>query len=124
MVRPAQILAPVGNAWRLGRRRQLVLVAMTTQEELDALSSKELHDRAVKRAERHLDIKFFFELLQTLPAAEAATGDVDRSSADIFKLRALVHDVVTSDEGELADALRPFYIAYLLEHDGGAPARG
>lgn len=90
---------------------------MTTREELDALSSKELHDRAIGRAERHLDVKFFYELLQTLPAAEAATGDVDRSSADVFKLRALVHDVVTADEGDLADALRPFYIAYLLEHD-------
>ena len=89
---------------------------MMTREELDALSSKELHDRAVRRAERHLDLKFFYDLLATLPAAEAATGGVDRSSADIFKLRALVHDITTADEGVLADALRPFYIAYLLDH--------
>ena len=87
---------------------------MTTREELDARGSKELHDRAVARAERHLDIKFFYELLTTLPAAEAATGDMARSSADIFKIRALVHDLVTADEGRLADALRPFYIGYLL----------
>ena len=91
---------------------------MTTREELDALSSKELHDRAITRAERHLDVKFFYDLLATLPAAEAATGEVDRSSADIFKLRALVHDINTADEGALADALRPFYIAYLLNHEG------
>lgn len=91
---------------------------MANREELDALSSKELHDRAVTRAERHLDVKFFYELLQALPAAEAATGDMARSSADIFKLRALVHDFVTADEGDLADALRPFYVVYLLEHDG------
>jgi len=90
---------------------------MTAREELDALGSKELHDRAVARAERHLDIKFFYELLTMLPAAEAATGDMARSSADIFKIRALVHDLVTADEGHLAVALRPFYIAYLLEHD-------
>ena len=89
---------------------------MMTREELDALNSKELHDRAVRRAERHLDLKFFYDLLATLPAAEAATGGVDRSSADIFKLRALVHDITTADEGALADALRPFYIAYLLDH--------
>ena len=99
-------------------QRQLVLIAMITREELDDLGSKELHDRAVSRAERHFDIKFFYELLQTLPAAEAATGDLDRSSADIFKIRALVHDIVTADEGDLADALRPFYIAYLLDHEG------
>ena len=89
---------------------------MTTREDLDALSSKELHDRAVSRAERHLDIGFFYRLLETLPAAEAASGDVARSSADIFKLRALVHDVAAADEGALADALRPFYIEYLLKH--------
>lgn len=98
--------------------RCTILVAVTTREELDALSSKELHDRAVTRAERHLDVKFFYELLQTLPAAEAATGDMGRSSADIFKIRALVHDIGTADEGDLADALRPFYITYLLDHEG------
>lgn len=90
---------------------------MATREELDALSSKDLHDRALGRAERHLDVKFFYDLLQTLPAAEASVGDTARSSADIFKVRALVHDLVTADEGALADALRPFYISYLLEHD-------
>jgi hypothetical protein len=91
---------------------------MTTREELDTLSSKELHDRAVSRAERHLDVGFFYRLLETLPAAEAATGDTARSSADIFKLRALVHDIAAADEGALADALRPFYIDYLLAHEG------
>ena len=91
---------------------------MTTREELDALGSKELHDRAVTRAEHHLDVKFFYDLLAMLPAAEAATGEGDRSSADIFKLRALVHDIGVADEGALADALRPFFIAYLLDHEG------
>lgn len=90
---------------------------MTTPEELDALSSKELHDRAVARAERHLDVKFFFELLETLPVAEASLGDTARSTADVSKVAALLHDLADADEGALADALRPFYIEYLLEHD-------
>lgn len=89
---------------------------MTTRTELDAMSSKELHDRALSRAERHLDLAFFYDLLATLPAAEAATGQVDRGSADIFKLRALVHDLAAADDGPLADALRPLYITYLVEH--------
>ncbi len=89
---------------------------MSTREELDALNSKELHDRAVRRAEHHLDLKFFYELLETLPAAQAATGRIDESGGDIFKVRALVQDIFRTDEGDLADALRPFYIAYLLEH--------
>ena len=47
---------------------------VTTFEELDALSTRELHDRAVKRAERQLDVTFFWRLLQEGTAAEAADG--------------------------------------------------
>ena len=42
---------------------------------LEQLSTRELHDRAVRRAERHLDVRFFWSLLQMIPAAEAASGD-------------------------------------------------
>jgi len=62
-------------------------------------------------------VKFFFELLETLPAAEASLGDTARSTADVSKVAALLHDLADADEGALADALRPFYIEYLLEHD-------
>ena len=91
---------------------------MATREELDALSSKELHDRAIRRAERHLDVKFLYQLLEMLPVAEASLGDTARSNADVSKISALLHDLADADEGALADALRPFYIDYLLEHDG------
>ena len=36
-------------------------------DDLDALSTEELHDRAVARAERHLDVRFFWRLLQAIP---------------------------------------------------------
>jgi hypothetical protein len=91
---------------------------MATRDELELLTSKELHDRAVSRAERHLDLKFFYDLLRTIPAAEASTGDLDDANADIFTLRGLVNGLADADEGELADALRPFYIDYLVSHDG------
>jgi hypothetical protein len=84
---------------------------MATFEELDALSSKELHDRAVHVAERHLDVKFFFELLEAIPAANAAEGE-----ADVMSMRALLNDLLHADEGELADSLRPIYIDYLIKH--------
>jgi hypothetical protein len=90
---------------------------MATFEELNALSADELHDRAVQHALKHADIKFFFDLLEALPAAEVVAGDVDRASADIFKVSALVLDLFRADDGKLAEALRPFYIDYLLEHD-------
>ncbi len=90
---------------------------MTTRAELDALSAKELHDRALAYAERHLDVKFFFKLLELLPAASASAGDLDRSRADIFALRGLVQGIADADEGETAEALRPFYTDYLLSHE-------
>lgn len=89
---------------------------MTTFEELDALSSEELHDRAVQRATRHVDLKFFWDLLAEIPAAEAAIGNMDQSTADIFKVGSLVQEIFDADEGPLADGLRPFYIDYLLKH--------
>jgi hypothetical protein len=30
---------------------------------------------------------------------------------------ALLNDLVDADRGELADALRPFYVDYLMEHE-------
>ena len=39
----------------------------------DELSSRELHDLAVRHARRHLDIRFFWQLMEVLPAAQAAT---------------------------------------------------
>jgi hypothetical protein len=38
-------------------------------DDLDQLSTRELHDRAVRRAEKHLDLKFLWSLLERIPAA-------------------------------------------------------
>ena len=83
---------------------------------LEHLSSKELHDLAVHRARRHLDVKFYWRLMQYLPAAEAATGKMDEAAADLQSLTAHVDDLTESGEGETAEALRPFYLEYLREH--------
>ena len=45
---------------------------MTDRATLEALSSHELHDRAVHRAVHHLDVGFLWELLRAIPAGEAA----------------------------------------------------
>ncbi len=83
---------------------------------LDALTSKELHDRAVKRARHHLDVKFFYELMKLLPAAQAAAGDLDEAENDVFHLSAHVDDITESGEGDTAEMLRPFYLDYLRRH--------
>jgi hypothetical protein len=91
---------------------------MATIEELEALSSKELHDRAHKRARRHVDVDFYWDLMKYMPAAEVAAGNPDQSTADIFHIGSLIRDFIEEQEGsDHLDALRPFYIEYLVEHD-------
>jgi hypothetical protein len=92
---------------------------MATAEELEKLSSKELHDRAVKLAERRLDVGFLWRLIKTIPVAEAAAGNLDEAKADIAvgDLVPLFANVDHADEGDLADALRPLYIEYLEQHE-------
>lgn len=90
---------------------------MASPEELEALSSKELHDRAVSEAARHVDVKFFWKLFRSLPAAEAAIGEEDEAAQDVTTLRGRLNDLTHSGEGELADALRPLYLEYLAGRD-------
>jgi hypothetical protein len=93
---------------------------VATFEELDQLSSKELHDRAVQRAERHLDVKFFWRLLEMVPAAEAAKGDAREAEWDAQAAHAQFADAITeSDDPHLLDSLRPVFIEYLMQHDDG-----
>ncbi|MEA2508028.1 MAG: hypothetical protein QOG21_110 [Actinomycetota bacterium] len=85
--------------------------------ELEAMSSKELHESAVGHAVRHADLGFLWSLVKALPAAEAAAGNVRAAEGDVISVSALLSDVMSSDEGKLADALRPLYIDYLEKHD-------
>lgn len=89
---------------------------MADTQHLDDLSSKELHDRAIKLARQRGDLRFLWRLLREIPAAEAATGDLDRSTTDQLHLLSLLADFTRSGEGEVADALRPLYLDYLTEH--------
>ena len=89
---------------------------MTTREELDALSSHELHDMAMRRALHHMDIEFLWEVLRAIPAAEAAEGHPGHAGLDINKVSGLISDAVTSGETDVAEALRPLYIDYLTKH--------
>ncbi|MCW2950917.1 MAG: hypothetical protein JWQ48_87 [Conexibacter sp.] len=97
---------------------------MTADDGLEQLSSEQLHDLAVQRARRHLDVRFFWDLMKVLPAAEAAAGELDEADADLQSLVAHVDDVTESGRGEVADLLRPFYLEYLRRHGVTAPAAG
>jgi hypothetical protein len=91
---------------------------MATREELDTLSSPELHDRAVHLALRHADLSFLWELLRALPAGEAARGRTDLAAADVSSVAAMISDAMAAGKGGMAESLRPFYLDYLEKHDG------
>ncbi|WP_433473009.1 hypothetical protein ACQPZP_29600 [Spirillospora sp. CA-142024] len=86
---------------------------------LDDLTSKELYDRAVNLAKERRDVGFLWDLLRAIPAAAAATGEVGRAEFDLFHGLSLLEEFTHAGEGEMADALRPFYIEYLSEHAKG-----
>src|SRR3954447_12365351 len=115
---PAPLFAPVvhlaDQGWRPGR-----MAVMSRRDELDRLSSKELHDRAVHRAEKHLDIKFLWNLMKLVPAAEAGAGQEDQADFDVAHWSGQVADTFRDDDGALSDALRPFYLDYLEQHTDG-----
>ena len=92
---------------------------MTTPEELEALPTKELRERAFSRARHRLDVGFFWNLLEAVPAVEAAAGHDDEAAVDIMSLSRRVEDLINPDTTEEADAFRPIYIDYLLNHDSG-----
>jgi len=91
---------------------------MTDRDALEALSSTELHDRAVHRAVRHLDLKFLWQLLREIPEGEAVAGHIDESAADVTQLSAMIDDAFGHENPDVADALRPVYLDYLEKHSG------
>jgi hypothetical protein len=89
--------------------------------ELEALPTRELYLRARRRAARRLDVRFFWTLLRSIPAAEAAAGEVDEARADVSSGIARLSDLRDAGQGKLGEALRPLYLDYLAKH---APNRG
>jgi hypothetical protein len=94
---------------------------VSSEDALDRLSTAELHDLAVHRARRHLDVRFFWRLMQVLPVAEAGAGELREAEADVATMRAHLDDITDSGRGEVAELLRPFYLEYLKEHGVKAP---
>jgi hypothetical protein len=79
----------------------------------ERLSSEELHRLALRRAVERRDVRFLWELLELLPAAEAAAGELDEAEADVLTLRARIDDLADAGRPPIADALRPLYLEYL-----------
>ena len=88
---------------------------MATRESLEQLDGEQLHDLAVRRAAKHLDVKFFWRLLEALPAAEAAAGNLGEAEEDVSWALGHIDDLTDAGRGETAEMLRPIYIDYLAD---------
>ena len=88
---------------------------MATREKLEQLDGEQLHDLAVRRAAKRLDLKFFWRLIEALPAAEAAAGNLDEAQQDVSWALAHIDDLTDAGRGETAEMLRPLYIDYLAD---------
>ncbi|MCP9948894.1 hypothetical protein [Actinomadura madurae] len=53
------------------------------------------------------------------PGRRRCQGEVDRAQFDLLHGLSLLEEFTHAGEGDLADALRPFYIEYLSEHAKG-----
>jgi hypothetical protein len=73
---------------------------VSTETDLESLSSRELHDMAMRRALHHADVKFLWDLLREIPAAEEIAGSPAEAGADLTQVSALIGDAVGSGEGE------------------------
>ena len=95
---------------------------MSDDDSLDRLSTAELHDLAARRARRHLDIRYFWRLMEVLPVAEAGAGELREAEADvsaesdIATIAAHLDDITDAGRGDVAELLRPFYLDYLKRH--------
>ena len=83
-----------------------------TDEDLDALDSRELHDRAFAHALKHVDVKFFLRVLEAAPAAHAGEGELDEAYNDVLRPSSLITEAIHRDP-TLLEALRPIYLDYL-----------
>jgi hypothetical protein len=75
--------------------------------ELEALPTKEVYLRARRRAVRRLDVRFFWTLLRSIPAAEAAAGEVEEAQADVGSGIARLNDLRDAGEGKLGAKVLP-----------------
>lgn len=63
-----------------------------------------------------MDVKFLWSLIEMIPAAEAASGNMGEADFDVVSARGAIKDALHSGEGELAEALRPVFLDYLRKH--------
>ena len=88
---------------------------MITREDLETMTSRDLHDRAIGTAKAEGDLDWLWHLLRSIPTAEDEVGDLEDSAMDVPSTVSAINGYTRADR-DLPDALRSQYVDYLLEH--------
>ena len=89
-------------------------------EDLDALSTHDLRERAFAKAEHDRDIGFFWDIVKHLGASDslgADDGSAGGLGESISGAIELVRELTGSHEGSMEPMLRARYIDYLRKGD-------
>ena len=88
------------------------------RNELDALSTEELREKAFDVAQHRLDVGFFWDLLKHLPSSDNAAGEdaFTAAPAAISDLIQLFRVFNGEDLGDVEPMLRAKFVDYLTEH--------
>jgi hypothetical protein len=86
-----------------------------TREDLETMTSPDLHDRAIGTAKAEGDLDWLWHLLSSIPEAEGKVGDLENSGVDIASTVSTINGYTRADR-DLPDTLRSQYVDYLLEH--------
>ena len=88
---------------------------MIAREDLETMTSRDLHDRAIGTAKAEGDLDWLWHLLRSMPAAEGEVGDLEDSGMDMASTVSAINGYTRVDR-DLPGTLRSQYVDYLLEH--------
>ena len=88
---------------------------MITREDLETMTSRDLHDRAIGMAKAEGDLDWLWHILRSIPAAEGEVGDLEDSGMDMVSTISAINGYTRADR-DLPGTLRSQYVDYLLEH--------
>jgi hypothetical protein len=88
---------------------------MIRRDDLETLTSHQLHEQAVRLGKSGGDIDWLWQLLGSIPGIEDQLGELDDSGLYIPAIIGAINGYVRADR-TTEDTLRPQYVDYLLEH--------
>jgi hypothetical protein len=86
-----------------------------TREDLETMTSRDLHDRAIGSAKAQGDLDWLWHLQRSIPATEGEVGDLEDSGMDVVSTVSAINGYTRADR-DLPGILRSQYLDYLLEH--------